>query len=268
MRMQEIYEIIDRLAPFDTQEDFDNAGFLIGDPNREVTGIHVALDASMRVLDEAEANGANLLITHHPLFFHPRKNLLEDDCEGRVVTRMIRGRMGLIAAHTNWDKAPGGINDVLARLCGIPDFIGEGYWRAGPLETPCSIPALIRRLSVSLNTVIRPMGPLSAWSEVDTLGVSGGAGCDYWKDAWRENAQVFVTGEVKHHVALEAADAGVVLLEAGHFATEEPGIFALADTLQNELNGVQSPLRITRSACGAYALPGGSPKEVTPDGSP
>ena len=257
MRMQEIYAIVDRLAPFDTQEDFDNAGFLIGDPNREVAGIHVALAVTMRVLGEAEANGANLLITHHPLFFHPRRNLLEDDCEGRLAARMIRGRMGLISAHTNWDKAPGGINDVLARLCGIPHFTGEGYWRAGPLAEPCTAAELIRRLSAVLNTMIRPMGPLAMDSVVETLGVAGGAGCDCWKDAWWEGARVFLTGEVKHHVALEAADAGVTLLEAGHFATEEPGIFALADTLQNELNGVQSPLRITRSACGAYALPGG-----------
>lgn len=75
MTIRDVYAFIDSLAPFESQASFDNAGLLVGDPGWEVKGIHVALDVTDRVLDEAEAAGANLLVTHHPLMFSPRQNM-------------------------------------------------------------------------------------------------------------------------------------------------------------------------------------------------
>ncbi len=255
MKFADIYDLINRLAPFDTQEDFDNSGLLIGHPDETVRGIHVCLDVSQRVLDEAEEHGANLIVSHHPLFFHPRKALTETDVEGRLICRMVRARMGLIAAHTNWDRAAGGINDTLAALCGLTEITGEGFWRVGKLGTPCRADQLIERLSSALSTVIRPMGQVPGDRIIRMLGVSGGAGSEFWEDCGARGADAFLTGEMKHHHALAASDSGMLVLEAGHFATEEPGIFVLGDALQSVLNAVQCPLRITRSVCGAYALP-------------
>ena len=114
MTVQQIYDWIDQRAPFETQASFDNAGLLTGSGSQTVHGILVALDVTDAVLEEAEALKADLIITHHPLMFGGRKRMTEDDYEGRLLCRMIRGHMAHIAAHTNLDQAVGGINDVLA----------------------------------------------------------------------------------------------------------------------------------------------------------
>lgn len=259
MTVQDIYTLIDQLAPFDTQETFDNAGLLIGDPMQPVTGIHVALDVTEGVLDEADAVGANLLITHHPLMFAPRQQLLETDYEGRLLCRMIRSRKALIAAHTNLDKAPGGINDVLASCCGLTHIRGEGFLRIGDLADGTTAGMLTARVADTLHTVVRVLGQMPADRPVRCMAVSSGAGSDTWAEALALGAEVFLTGEMKHHHALALADAGVLGLEAGHFATEEPGIFALADALQNKLNAVQYSGNVTRShQCGYAGRYGGS----------
>ncbi len=255
MRFGDVWRAIDEAAPFLTQADFDNSGLLVGDRDREVTGIHFALDVTDRVLDEAEAAGANLIVTHHPLMFHPRKTLTENDYEGALICRMVRAGMGLIAAHTNLDAAPGGTNDTLAALLGLRDLRGEGYWRVGELPEGTDAAGLIRGLEEKLGTQVRVYGQFARETPLRRLGLATGAGSEFWAEAAALGADAFLTGEMKHHDALAMVGAGVLGLEAGHFATEEPGIFALADTLQKRADGLQWKVRITRSACGGYAPP-------------
>ena len=255
LTIQTICDLIDTLAPFETQEPYDNSGLLVGDAGWAVKGIHVALDVTDRVLDEAEAAGANLLLTHHPMMFSARKRMTEMDTEGRLLCRMIRGRMGLIAAHTNWDRAPGGISDALAAALGLTGVTGEGFLRVGELPEALTAEALTAWVSGRLRTPVRPMAQWPAARRAQRVAVCGGAGSELWEEARALGAEVFVTGEIRHHHALLAADAGMLCLEAGHFATEEPGIFALADALQKQLDAVQCKIPFTRSRAGGYACP-------------
>lgn len=253
LTVQKVYDIINEFAPFDTQEGFDNAGLLLGDPGAEVRGIHVALDVTQRVLDEAEAAHANLIVTHHPLMFSPIQRLVETDCETRLMCRMIRSRTALIAAHTNLDSAPGGTSDALARCCGLTSITGEGYLRVGELPRTMTGTELAAHVSTALNTVVRPMG--AADQPLRRAAAIAGAGGDLWAEAHALGAEALITGEIKHHHALALADAGMLGLEAGHFATELPGIFALADALQNALNGLQYSVCVSKSQAEAYAPP-------------
>ena len=255
MRIIDVYHEIDRLAPFETQESYDNSGILVGDRNREVTGIQFALDVTQRVLDEAEAAGMNLIVTHHPLMFDGRKTMTENDYEGALLCRMIRSRTGLIAAHTNLDRADGGTNDTLAELFGLTDIIAEEYVRVGNLPEGTTAGTIPETVSRVLNTTVRVCGQFPPDRPLRRMGVCSGGGSFAWEQAAALGCDVFLTGELKHHHALAMADAGILCLEAGHFATEEPGIFALADTLQKQADALQWNLRITRSACGGYALP-------------
>ena len=253
MTVQDIYQIIDRMAPFDTQEDFDNAGLLVGDPAMAVRGIHVALDVTERVLDEAEAVGANLIVTHHPIMFSPVKRLVTTDYETRLIFRMVRAGMALIAAHTNFDRAPGGMNDALAARCGLTEVTGEGFIRIGSLPHPMTGRELTAHIAASLDTVVRPMG--DAEKVYRRMALCSGGGSDFWAEGLALGADAFLTGEMKHHHALALADAGMLGLEAGHFATELPGVFALANALQNAANAVQYDVCISTSQAGAYAPP-------------
>ena len=251
LTVQNVYEFINERAPFDLQESFDNAGILVGHPDQEVHGIHVAMDVTGRVIDEAEAHGANLIITHHPMMFSARRRLVETDSETRLLCRLIRSNISLIAAHTNLDRAPGGINDVLAQLCGLTEITGDAFVRVGALSAPMTAGALAEDLSRRLNTLVRVMGDESL--PVAKVGLCSGAGSDFCEEARRMGAQAVLTGETKHHHALEAAENGMVMLEAGHFATEAPGIFALADALQIWLNAVQCSVYVSKSEAPAYA---------------
>ena len=114
MTVSQILHLIDEIAPFDSQEEWDNSGLLVGSPEQEVHGILFALDITEAVLDEAMETGTDLIITHHPLMFSARKRLTDEDYEGRLLQRMIRNQISHIAAHTNLDKAPDGMNDTLA----------------------------------------------------------------------------------------------------------------------------------------------------------
>ena len=251
--VQDIYHMIDQMAPFESQEDFDNAGLLLGDPAMEVRGIHVALDVTERVLDEAEAVGANLIVTHHPIMFSPVKRLVATDYETRLIFRMIRAGMALIAAHTNFDRAPGGMNDTLAARCGLTQVTGEGFIRVGNLPHPMTGRELAAHIAASLDTVVRPMG--DAEKVYRRLALCSGGGSDFWTEGLALGADAFLTGEMKHHHALALADAGMLGLEAGHFATEQPGVLALAAALQNAVNAVEYPVCLSTSQACAYAPP-------------
>lgn len=253
--MNDIFNWIDCFAPFDTQADFDNSGFLIGNKTDTVRNILFALDVTDRVLDEAEHANANLIITHHPLMFSPVQHITEDDTEGRIISRMIRDRISLISAHTNLDRAPNGINDTLASLLGLENVQGDGYFRVGEFHKPVPFQVLLDHVTSVLHTTVRVFGQCPENVQIHKMGVSSGAGSDFWTEACQMGAQVFLTGEIKHHHGLAMCDRGMVGLEAGHFATEEPGIFALADALQRYVNEVEWNVTIFQSTVGAYAFP-------------
>ncbi len=253
LNVQQVYDFIHERAPFETQVAYDNSGLLVGDPGREITGVHFALDVTDAVIDEAIAAGANLIVTHHPLMFSAIKRLVETSYEARLLCRLIRAGLSLIAAHTNLDQAPGGVNDALAAAIGLTDVSGEGFLRVGNLPAAMTAEALAEHVSQRLGDSVRLMGNPTA--VITRVGLCSGSGSDEWPAAAAQGAQAFLTGEAKHHHALEAAGSGVVILEAGHYATEVPGIFALADALQSWQDIVQCNVRVTRSAALAYRTP-------------
>lgn len=252
LTVQQVYDFINERAPFETQVAYDNSGLLVGDPGAEVRGVHVALDVTDAVIDEAVAHGANLIVTHHPMMFSPIKRLVETDHQARLLCRLIRAGISLISAHTNLDQAMGGINDVLAARIGLTEVQGEGFLRVGQLGVPMQASALAEHISRCLGDVVRVMGDPEKM--ITRVGMCSGSGSDEWPAAAALGAEAFLTGEAKHHHALEASAAGVVLMEAGHHATEAPGIFALADALQNWQDIVQCNVRVTKSVVRAYGI--------------
>ena len=253
MTVQDVYSLLNAVAPFDAQEEFDNSGLLVGSPSQEVTGILFALDVTGAVIAEAQRLGANLIVTHHPLMIKPRRRLTDEDFEGRVLLQLARAGLSLIASHTCLDKAEGGINDVLAELCALLDVRGEGFVRVGRLPVPMKARDLREYLGAALDTTVRLMGDPE--KEVEYLGLCSGSGGDMWREAVDLGADAFLSGEIKHHLALEMAEEGVPCFECGHFATERPGIFALADALQSALDQVEYKLGIFKSGTAAYEAP-------------
>ena len=255
----DILTLIHQVSPFDTQEPWDNSGFLVGEKEKEVTGVLFALDVTQQVISEAVERGANLIVTHHPLMFDPIRRVTDETFEGRLILRLIREDIALIACHTCLDRAPGGINDALAECCALLDVEGEGFVRVGTLPVPMAAGDLREYLSAALGDTVRLMGAPNL--TVRRLGMCSGAGSGEWEEAAALGADAFLSGEVKHHHALAMADAGISCFECGHFATERPGIFALADALQTALDQVEYKLGIYHSRAGAYCA-GPDPRQA------
>ena len=252
MNVRTIYNLIHTVAPFDTQQEWDNSGLLVGSPAQEVTSILFALDVTQPVIDEAVALGAQLIVTHHPLMFSAIRSLTDDNYEGRLIRRLVQENISLISAHTNLDQATGGINDTLAALCGLVEVSGDGFFRSGFLPEPMTVRAFADLLGENLETTVRVLAPENRM--VRRIGLCSGSGGDEWTRALEAGCDAFVSGEIKHHYALALADAGIAALECGHYATEEPGLAALAEALQNSLNHVECNVRVFVSAVPAYSF--------------
>ena len=241
----EVYRRIDEFAPFALQDEWDNAGLLAGSADQVVEDILCALDLNNGVLREAIDRQAQLIVTHHPILFRGRKNLREDDAEGRLLCGLVRSGIGLIAAHTNFDNAVPGVNGALAAELGLRDVQAhKDGMRIGVTE--------ISTLGAFRRHVERVLGgPVRSYGEDDRriarVALLGGAGGDFAAQARLLGADVYLTGEIAHHKAWDAYSEGMCVLEAGHAATELPAISMLASALQIGPDGVKWNVRVHTS---------------------
>ena len=236
-----IYDAIDRLAPFWLTMDFDNTGILVGDRNREVSCALLALDCTPAVVEQAKQLGAQLIVTHHPVIFHPLKRVNED----AVVYQLIRSDIAVISAHTNLDIAQGGVNDALASAIGLRDCRGlellneqTGAWlgRIGTLPEPLSPEAFAAHIKACLNAASIKFS--AAPRVIRTVALCSGSGADCLDAAISAGADALLTSEVKQHEYLAAAAAGISIFDAGHFDTEDIVIEPLRDYLAKEIPDV------------------------------
>lgn len=237
-----LVSLLDELAAFALAESWDNVGLMAGDPAQPVGSILVALDPTEDVLVEAVDNGCNVIVTHHPLIFKPLKAIRTDQPTGRLLTRLLKAEVAMVACHTNLDLVGGGVNDVLAQrfnllntssLGSIAD--GEsGFGRIGDLPEPLSGPEMLARIAEILGVAaLTYAGPLPEL--VGKLAVCGGSGSEFAEAAHQLGAQIYITGEVKHSTARWAEAAGLCVVDGGHFATEKPVVPEFAALLQRTL---------------------------------
>ena len=231
LTVKELSAFLNTVAPYDTQCGWDNSGLLCGDPAKEVRCAAFALDLTSETLSMAKDAGADVLVTHHPVIFQPRRSLLAGD----PVWALCRSGLAAVSVHTPWDCAEGGVSDV---LCGL---LGLEHVRPVPSEetavpmvrlgdcAPCAPQAFAKRVAAALGTTVQLV---PGRDPIRSVAVCGGAGMDFFFDAVAAGADAYVTGEAKHHELLAAADSGKTLVAAGHFATETPSMAALQTRVQ------------------------------------
>lgn len=229
--VKDILRTIDEAVPFSTQCAWDNSGFLVGDENQAVETVGFALDLTPETLQAAKDAGAQLIVTHHPVIFHAQKHLRE----GNVIYALVRSGIAAISSHTPWDCAPGGVNDVLGTLLGLQDLTPveskeapQPMARIGTVE-PCTGAELAQRVAAALQTTVRLA---DAGRPITRVAVCGGAAIEILDEAVAAGADAFVTGDLKHHEALDALERGVTVIAAGHFETENPSVAALKATVE------------------------------------
>lgn len=237
MIASEIYAYLDQQAPFQSALSFDNCGLLVGDPQAEVSRCLLCLDVTGKVIDEAVSLGAQLIISHHPVIFAGLKQIRQDS----LPARLIRHGLTVISAHTNLDLAEHGVNYQLAKACGLelfslqrlpadPAAQADGFGLTGtlpkalsPWEFAAAVKAALQSDSIKYTDGGRP---------VRTVAVSCGSGGFLLEDVLTAETDALVTAEVKHHQFLLAQEAGLTLLDAGHFETENIILPPLCEALE------------------------------------
>ena len=230
LTVQQVYDFINERAPFETQLAFDNSGLLVGHPDNEVTGVHFALDVTNHVIDEAIANGANLIVTHHPLIFRPLPNITDETSIGRGIMTLCSHGICAVNAHTNLDCAEGGVNDVLSDALGLVNVStvpgdSHGLLRMGEVPE--------QDLAGFLASVKEKLGCdglryVESGKPVRKVAVGGGSCADGMLDALDAGCDTFVTSDIKYNQFWDAKDLGLNLIDAGHFCTENPVVAVLA----------------------------------------
>ena len=218
--VRDIYDFIDSIAPFHIQEDFDNAGFLVGRSGRSVKTMLVALDITLEVVAEAGRQGADLIVAHHPIIFHPVKSVTDETVTGQILVELLEQRIAAICAHTNLDAAHGGVNGCLAQALELSE-IGQlsqagvdGQGRAYGIGRV----GLSHRLGLSVAEYAAYVKARLGASSVRFT--DGGKPVEKVENAIAAGCDTFVTADLKYNQFLDARALGLNLLDAGHFPTE------------------------------------------------
>ncbi|HEX5324727.1 MAG TPA: Nif3-like dinuclear metal center hexameric protein [Capsulimonadaceae bacterium] len=242
MKLDQILAFLREVAPEESAYENDPVGLHIEPGLAEITSVAVCLDATLPIARQAIESGAQLVVAHHPLIYHPLRRLDAQIPSAAVAMALVRAQAGLYAMHTNWDAAEGGINDTLAQKLGLAnirrlaDHGPASIARIGDLEKAMplgELAALVNeRLECRGTSALRRLaGRPPDETQIRRIAVCGGAGAFLVPEAIEKKADAFVTSDVRHHEFLDAGAAGLALIDAGHEATETPGMRALADRI-------------------------------------
>ncbi len=225
MKISEIAALIEKFAPCELAEEWDNVGLLIGKPDYEVNKILVALDVDIDVIDEAVNKNADLIITHHPVIFKPLKSISND-----VYIKAIQNNVSIYSCHTNLDVTVGGVNDTLAEKLGLTSIYADGMMRIGKISKT--------KLNDFLNVIKRKLKTNglrvcgNCDDTIEKIAVLGGNGGDFVYKLDKNICDLYITGEASYHQAQYAAENGFALVEAGHYETEIPVVEKLVKLLK------------------------------------
>ena len=230
--VNDILQHLESLAPLSLKMEWDKVGLLCGSGNTPVTKVLVALDPFEHVCQEAADWGAELIVTHHPLIFHPLPNVTDETSIGREILTLCRHGISAINAHTNLDCAEGGVNDVLAQKLGLSNIsvipypgIDGGLLRCG-LVPEQSLETFLSHVKNALGC--QGLRFVDGGKPVHKVAVGGGSCGDEMLQALDAGCDTFVTADIKYNQFWDGKDLGINLIDAGHFCTENPVIHVIA----------------------------------------
>ena len=254
MKVSDVIGAVEAVAPLHLQDDFDNSGLQVGFPGTSVHRVLTCLDVTEDIVKEASERDCDMIVSHHPLLFHPLRQVSCATYQQRCVVEALARGIAVYSAHTSLDNAPGGINHRLASIIGVhglqwlvpkPGTDG-GSGVIGTLDEPLSDSEFLGKLKALFGVeCLRHTAPSGRM--VNTVAICGGSGAFLLKDARALGADAFVTGEFHYHDFFESE--GVLLAELGHYQSEKCAVQLLADIIGSALPGLDVvPTRLVTNA--------------------
>ena len=254
MKIKELTDIIESFAPLSLQESYDNSGLIVGGPDDEVHAALLAVDVTEEVLDEAEREGCDIIITHHPIIFHPLKRFNSKNYVERCVERAIRRGIALYACHTNLDSTPNGMSWQVGAMIGLESMSvlqprgaesSVGFGVVGVLPRAESAMALLSRVkSIFEVGAIRYSDLPSDDRLVRRVAICTGAGGSLIDDALAADADLYITADLRYNDFMRGENR-MILADIGHFESEFCAIRILFDIISKNLH----TFAVRKSAC-------------------
>lgn len=244
MRISELAQHLESIAPLGLAEDWDNVGLLVGDGNENVQRVMTCLTVTSNTVQEAIKKQADLIVSHHPFPFRATKRITTQDTVGRLLWQLIRNGISVYSPHTAWDSAADGINRQLAQAIGLenvqplrpipeaPDPLGAG--RCGDLPVPQRLSDILQIVKKSLQiNQVQYVGDSNA--QIHRVAVACGSAGEFLPLARDHHCDLLLLGETSFHTCLEAEALGLALILPGHYASERFSLEVLAERLQDDL---------------------------------
>lgn len=243
MKIKDIAAVIERFAPLSLQESYDNSGLIVGRYDDEVHRALLAVDVTEAVLDEAEAEGCDMIITHHPIVFHALKRFNSASYVERCVERAIRSGIALYACHTNLDSARGGMSWRVGQMTGLADMRvlqpspaddSVGFGVVGELPAEEDAVAFLRRVKSIFDVGAVRHNAIAAGRRVRRIAVCTGAGGSLIDTAVAAVADLYLTADLRYNDFMRG-EKGLIIADIGHFESEICAIQILFDILSKNL---------------------------------
>jgi len=231
--VEDVLKLIEEIAPHELAEPWDNPGLQVGALNQEIKIILFSLNPTIQSIKRAIKKKVDLLFTHHPLIFGSITKISTDFYPGDVVKEAVKNGISIITAHTNLDSAPGGLNDILAEILHLKEvevlqetdtITGAGLGRIGILDNKMKLRDLLNHVKDIFNIknirIVASNLEDDLQKEINKVAVVGGSGGNLIPLASKKMADVFITGDINYHDALNALSYELILIDAGHFHTE------------------------------------------------
>lgn len=253
MKVKDLLNHIDTFVPFALSEEWDNPGLMIGSYDAEVSRVAICLDAVSEAVMLAHENNCNVLLCHHPLIFRGVKKINLDSEFGRTVSAAIEKRINIIAAHTNWDKADGGVNDTLASLLGLRECERlDDFGVTGKMPDKMAHEEFFAHVKSSWNLSHIDIYTQNMPEYISRVSLCGGSGSSFWHSALRHKADVYITADMKYHELIDATHAGLTVANLNHGEMERASLPELAkrisecgtETVLLNINALNEPIRI------------------------
>ena len=225
MKVYQITEILEKIAPLEIAEEWDNVGLIIGDKSKEVKKLLVALDINAEILKQAVDLGVDMIVVHHPLIFKPI-NRINDS----ILLSLIQNNIAVYASHTNLDNSEPGVNSVLADVLLLKNVSREGMLAIGEINETSAFD-FIAFVKKQLKVEAVRVSNYELNKKIKKVAVLGGSGGDFVQQVANLKCDAFVTGEASYHDAQLAYENDLLLISAGHFETENPVVDMLTQYL-------------------------------------